>query len=127
MLVFVFNFDLFEFSAAILEKGLLMYSISMGRHHHGLVVTAPVSSLSGLGSSPGWNITFCSLPRHFALTVPQSLYPGVSMDTGEVNAGGGGGTLRWTSISFDKGGGKYLNPDISGYLTGISLFVHMLV
>ena len=29
VLVHVFNFDLFEFSAAILEKGLLAYSIKM--------------------------------------------------------------------------------------------------
>ena len=29
VLVYVFNFDLFEFSAAILEKGLLAYSIKM--------------------------------------------------------------------------------------------------
>ena len=46
LLVFVFNFDLFKFSAAILEKGLLRRRLLLILHAKALIVQVEISLFS---------------------------------------------------------------------------------
>ena len=62
--------------------------------HDGVVVTAPPSGASGLGSSSGRDFELCSWARHFTLAMPLStqVYKWVLANLML------GVTLRWTSI-----------------------------